>query len=185
MKLAFIKILVATALAGSGSAVSAAGNLPFVVNSEAFEIRDNGHLKSCGVMIIANSIDGEFISSVIKLNVEGEGYETEYIISTGTVEYRTGSETFDYVEEAWLQTEYIETRSKSVAGRGPDIHAYKGVYTERDSATLYKSLFEETFIINMITHKHADVFPYKVDDAFDQFTQQSAHGCIREILREP
>lgn len=162
--------------------LSATGKLPFLVNTEAFEIREQGQLKSCGVMIIANSIDGEFVSSVIKLNDGGNGYETEYIISTGTLEYRTGSEAFDYVEEAWLQSGNFDTRGKSVAGRGPDVHAFKGVYSGEDSALLYKSLFETSFSINMITPAYNDIIPHVVEDAFDQFTLQSAQGCITELL---
>jgi hypothetical protein len=162
--------------------IASANTLPYLVNSDAFEIREQDQLKSCGVMIIANSIDGGFISSVIKLNNRGNGYETEYIVSTGTLEYRTGSETFDYVEEAWLQSGNFDTRGKSVASRGPDVHAFKGVYSDDDAVLLYKSLFVASFSINMITPVNKDILPYVAENAFDQFTQQSAQGCITELL---
>lgn len=175
--------IAATLILTMPSAVlSATGKLPFLVNTEAFEIREQGQLKSCGVMIIANSIDGEFISSVIKLNDGYDGYETEYIVSTGTLEYRTGSEAFDYVEEAWLQSGEFDTRGKSRASRGPDTHTFKGIYSDEDSTSLYKSLFESSFTINMITPAYNDIIPYVVEDAFDQFTLQSAQGCITELI---
>lgn len=176
-----IAFIVTTILATIASPILAA-NTPMMVHSDTRQYTGDGRLKGCGLMITATGINGEYISTIIKSQHAGkQTSELEYTVSAGNIDYADGRESYDYVEEAWLETDIASTRENIAnSGRAANDYAYHASYERADAEELYTDFLETSFKLTLITVLHSKPYTHTFEQPFDTFVTKQARSCLRD-----
>lgn len=154
-----------------------------IVHADAVHYMDEAReqTQGCGLLMTATSINGDFISTVIRLQDEPDtGQELlEYIVTSGNVNYNNGMENFKYVREAWFETGTIETQSLATSGRGTADYAFSAKINGDSATKLFAQLLHEPFTMYVDNGQPADVFSHTFEDAFDNYVKQIAEPCLQ------
>lgn len=159
-------------------------DMPMMVHSDAKRDTENNQVRACKLLITANSINGEYISVVIKLIKNDQGNTLEYTVSGGHIDYTNGQETYDYVEKAWLKAGDISTMDQVTEGRGPSNYAYQAVYRDKPLA-LYENIVHSSFDLTLTTALHSEPYTQTFDQPFDQVVLKEAKACLHDFQRNP
>lgn len=165
----------------TGAAESPTAEIPKIVHSDAKQFTENGKTNACALLIMAYGINGEYISAVIKLQNQDGETELVYTVLSGYLNYANGRETYDYVEDAWLASGDISTRSDiSAEGRGPSDSAYKAWYTA-SAYDLYSRIVHSPFELTLVTALHREPYTQTFDQPFDAYVSDAAHKCLKSF----
>jgi len=160
-----------------------AEKIPMMVHSDAKSFSDNGRVNACALLITASNINGEYISVVVKLRRKNDNPVMDYTVLSGTIDYSTGSEVYDYVEDAWLTADDSTTRGQVKTGRGPSDYAFMATYTD-NALGFYEALVQEPFDLTLITAMHNKPYTHTFEQPFDQFVSGEADSCLRAFRRK-
>lgn len=154
-----------------------------IVHADAVHYMDETReqTQGCGLLMTATSINGDFISAVIRLQNETltDKQSLEYIVTSGNINYNNGMENFDYVREAWFESDTIETRSMATNGRGTADYAFSGKISNDRATELFTLLLHEPFTIYVDNGQSADAFSHTFENAFDNYVIQIADPCLQ------
>lgn len=159
-----------------------AEDMPMVVHSDTRQYTEDGRLNGCGLMITATGINGEYISTIIKLQRTSERTsELEYTVAAGNIDYSNGHESYDYVEDAWLETDTVNTRDKIAdSGRAANDYAYRAWYERADAEAIYNDILEAPFRLTLITALHSKPYTHTFEQPFDSYVTQQAESCLHD-----
>lgn len=155
-----------------------AAGMPMMVHSDAKQFGDDSDINACALLLTATSINGEYISVVIKLLEENGKTAMDYTVLSGNIDYSNGKEVYDYVENAWLTADDVSTRGNVKAGRGPSDYAYQARYSN-NALSFYDSLVHAPFELTLITALHNKPFSHTFEQPFDQFVSTDAESCLQ------
>lgn len=154
-----------------------------IVHADAVHYMDETReqTQGCGLLMTATSINGDFISAVIRLQNEAQTNQQslEYIITSGNINYNNGMENFDYVREAWFETGTTGTRSLATSGRGTADYAFSGKINSDSATELFTQLLHEPFTMYVDNGQPDDVFSHTFENAFDNYVMQIADPCLQ------
>lgn len=153
--------------------------MPMMVHSDAKQFGSENNIEGCGLMITANSINGEYISVVIRLHDnQQEKAAVEYTVSSGHIDYTNGNETYDYVEDAWLEAGDINTQDNVVdVGRGPSDYAYRAT-VKNNALQFYNAIVHSPFELTLVTTMHNKPYTKSFEQPFDQVVAKKAEACL-------
>ena len=158
--------------------------MPMMVHSDAKSFGNDNNIEGCGLMITANSINGEYISVVLRLHEENEQTAVEYTVASGHIDYTNGNETYDYVEDAWLEAGDMNTEGNVVnIGRGPSDYAYRATY-RKNALQFYESIVHSPFELSLITTMHNQPFTKEFEKPFDNFVAKKAQNCLKDYKKQ-
>ncbi|MCS3904230.1 hypothetical protein J2T55_002266 [Methylohalomonas lacus] len=159
-----------------------AEDMPMMVHSDTRQYTEDGRLNGCGLMITATGINGEYISTIIKLMRAGErDSELEYTVAAGNIDYTNGRESYDYVETAWLETETVSTRDEIAdSGRAANNNAYRARYNRDNAQAFYADILEDPFKLTLITALHSTPYTHTFEQPFDTYVTRQAESCLRD-----
>ena len=156
--------------------------MPMMVHSDAKRFGNEKNIEGCGLMITANSINGEYISVVLRLHDNKQGQAVvEHTISSGNIDYTNGNETYDYVEDAWLESGDFTTEDNVVdIRRGPNDYAYRATY-RKHALGLYEAIVHNPFELTLITTMHNQPYTKTFEQPFDQVVAKKAEDCLNRF----
>ncbi len=153
--------------------------MPMMVHSDAKRFGNDNNVEGCGLMVTANSINGEYISVVIRLYDKNEQPAVEYTVASGHIDYTNGNETYDYVEDAWLEAGGMNTEGNVVnIGRGPSDYAYRATY-RNNALQFYESIVHSPFELTLVTTMHNQPYTKTFEQPFDQYVAKQAKNCLK------